>query len=146
MVTKEDLLPIRMCLEYGDSQMQGSLKAYKGALEAIQELEKNESFASKQLAEAAEKIAALEAELAEARKDGEWQSAETAPRGEVTENAGCWGASEWFEGYLKTGHARTMKRLPWNYGHTWCDMDQTYYTEDWLIAWRPLPSPPEVTR
>lgn len=67
----------------------------------------------------------------------EWQPVETAPKGLPTENAGERGDSQWFVGLLKDGTSAKVRRL-WS-GHTyeWSDDQETYYSKDWLIGWKP---------
>lgn len=84
------------------------------------------------------------ADLLAAAEQLEWRPMDSAPKGCVTEDAGCRGSSEWFLGLREDGDIRTIKRLPDIYSHTWCDRDETWYTNEWFVAWHPLPETEET--
>ncbi|WP_127524645.1 hypothetical protein [Mesorhizobium sp. Z1-4] len=76
-----------------------------------------------------------------------WQPIDTAPKGCVTEDAGCRGNSEWFLGrtakkFRKIGTAPivVIRRRPWPQEDRWADNGETHYVPDYFDAWMPLSS------
>ncbi|MGB6084991.1 hypothetical protein, partial [Parvibaculum sp.] len=78
-----------------------------------------------------------------------WRPIDTAPKGVVTEDAGCRGASEWFlarpsEHYRRHGAAPmvVIRRRPWPQDDSWSDNGETFYVPAYFDGWQPLPTPP----
>ncbi|QEH36565.1 hypothetical protein OJF2_51490 [Aquisphaera giovannonii] len=86
--------------------------------------------------------AALAKHRATALHDDGWQPIETAPKGEITEDVGCRGVSEWFIGLQSDGDVRKIRRLPTMHSYDFADTEQVYYAASWFTHWMPLPKPP----
>lgn len=73
-----------------------------------------------------------------------WRPIEEAPQGEVTEDVGCRGASEWFEGRVapKYQHGRPpyiiVRRRAWPQEDGWECPGEATYVPGLIDAWRPL--------
>ena len=74
-----------------------------------------------------------------------WQPIDTAPKGCVTEDAGCRGESEWFFGrvsseFRKHGAAPfvVIRRRAWPQEDSWADNGETHYVPRYFDAWAPL--------
>lgn len=72
-----------------------------------------------------------------------WQPIETAPKGHVTENAGCRGASDWFRARVSAKYKDAnpgefiVRRRAWPQGDSWQDRDKTNFAHDFFDAWQP---------
>ena len=84
---------------------------------------------------------ALEAALRQCAEMA-WKPIETAPKGEITEDVGNRGSSEWFLGLNIAGDIRKIRRLPEMHSFTWIDGENTHYAAEWFTHWMPLPTPP----
>lgn len=76
-------------------------------------------------------------------RDG-WQPIKTAPKGEVTEDAGCRGASEWFLGRVAPKYAAfrppyiVIRRRAWPQEDSWSCAGEADYVPAFFDAWAPI--------
>lgn len=82
---------------------------------------------------------------------GDWQPIETAPKGCVTEDAGCRGSSEWFFGrtsaeFRKQGAAPfvVIRRRAWPQEDSWECNGEANYVPGYFDGWAPLHSPTAI--
>ncbi len=74
----------------------------------------------------------------------DWQPIDTAPKGHVTESAGCRGASDWFKARIAKidigdpDHSQIIRRRAWPQEDGWEDREQSTYSPDYFDAWQPL--------
>lgn len=84
------------------------------------------------------------------RKAEAWQPISSAPKGCITEDAGCRGPSEWFLGRVspefRAGRPPfiVIRRKAWPQGHSWECAGEAWYVPRFFDAWRPLPTTPEA--
>lgn len=74
----------------------------------------------------------------------DWRPMETAPEGEITDDVGCRGASEWFLGRPAQKYADfrppfiVIRRRAWPQGDNWECAGQAFYVPSFFDAWAPL--------
>ncbi|MDF3904652.1 hypothetical protein [Paracoccus sp. AS002] len=95
-------------------------------------------------------VPALIREVLAHRKAEAWQPISSAPKGCITEDAGCRGPSEWFLGRVspefRAGRPPfiVIRRKAWPQGHSWECAGEAWYVPRFFDAWRPLPTTPEA--